>query len=210
MRVIVGLGNPGTQYELTRHNVGFLILDRFARENSLSFHASKFGYYYSEGSLDSSDFFLLKPTTYMNLSGLAVLDFLNEHPVDAEDLLVVADDVNLPLCRIRLRQSGSDGGHKGIKSIIYHLKSDAFPRLKFGIGNAFEKGEMANYVLGKFNQDEFEDVTKSINFSVELIEQFITGGYKSMLDYFSRFSSSIDKKKPNTRDSDKLTGKIQE
>ena len=209
MRVIVGLGNPGTKYELTRHNAGFLILDRFAGKNNLVFHASKFDFYYSEGSLDSSDFFLVKPTTYMNLSGLAILDFMNEHPVVTEDLLVVVDDVNIPLGQVRLRQSGSDGGHNGIKSIIYHLQNDAFPRLRFGIGSDFEKGEMADYVLSKFKHDEFADVTKSIDFSVELIEKFITGGYKSMLDYFSRFSNLINKPKQDFSDSDE-SSKIKE
>ena len=202
MRVVVGLGNPGTKYELTRHNAGFLILDRFAAKNNLTFHASKFNFYYSEGSLGSSDFFLVKPTTYMNLSGLAVLDFLEQYPIPAEDLIVVVDDVNLPTAQVRLRKSGSDGGHNGIKSIIYHLQSDAFPRLRFGIGSDFEKGEMADYVLSKFDSDDFDDVSKSIDFSTELIEQFIVGGYKLMLDHFSRFSSLVNKKDKNAPESD--------
>ncbi len=201
MHVIVGLGNPGTKYELTRHNVGFLILDLFAKKHNLKFNASKFDYYYSEGLLSSSDFFLIKPTTYMNLSGIAVLDSLNEHQIAYEDLLVIADDVNLSLGQVRLRQSGSDGGHNGIKSIIYHLQNDSFPRLRFGIGNEFDKGEMADFVLSKFDQDEFLDIRKSIDFSMELTEQFILGGYKSMIDYFSRFSNLINKKEPDSSNS---------
>lgn len=201
MRVVVGLGNPGTKYNLTRHNVGFLILDRLAEKYSLEFKPSKKDYYYSEGLLDSSDFFLVKPTTYMNLSGEAVLDFTDLHPVNVEDILVLVDDVNLLPGQIRLRKSGSDGGHNGIKSIIYHLQSDSFPRLRFGIGNEFEKGEMANFVLARFNKNELKDLEKSLDLSVKLIEKFICGGYKSMLDFFS-INSKKEKEEEKNRKSE--------
>lgn len=214
MRVVAGLGNPGTKYELTRHNVGFQILDRFAEKHRLRFKSSKKNYNYSEGVIntssketsqsrhclpdrqaadrlaeqieDSHDFFLVKPATFMNMSGEAILDFVRDHPVDLENLIVVFDDVNLPLGEVRLRKSGGDGGHNGIKSIIYHLQSNSFPRLRFGIGNEFEKGEMAQFVLDKFSKDEFKIIDESIKFAVGLIEEFIYGGYKTMLDYFSK------------------------
>ncbi|MFA5805135.1 MAG: aminoacyl-tRNA hydrolase [Melioribacteraceae bacterium] len=186
MRSIVGLGNPGKRYDFTRHNVGFQILDLFTKKNKIKFKASKGDYFYSEGSLKSSDFFLIKPLTYMNLSGVAVLDFVSEYSIDLEDLLIVYDDVNLQPGQIRLRKSGSDGGHNGIKSIIYHLQNDSFPRLRFGIGSEFEKGDMAEFVLAKFSSNEMRLVEESMEFTVELIEQFIAGGYKSMLDHFSK------------------------
>lgn len=186
MRSIVGLGNPGTRYDFTRHNVGFQILDLFAEKNKIKFKASKKDYFYSEGLFRSSDFFLVKPTTYMNSSGVAVLDFANEYSIDLENLLIVYDDVNLQPGQIRLRKSGSDGGHNGIKSIIYHLQNDTFPRLRFGIGSEFEKGDMAEFVLAKFSGKEMNLVEESLRFAVELIEQFIIGGYKSMLDLFSK------------------------
>lgn len=186
MHSIVGLGNPGRRYDFTRHNVGFQILDLFAEKNKIKFKASKKDYFYSEGLFRSSDFFLVKPTTYMNSSGIAVLDFVDEYSIDLKDLLIVYDDVNLQPGQIRLRKSGSDGGHNGIKSIIYHLQNDTFPRLRFGIGSEFEKGDMAEFVLAKFNNNEMNLVKESLNFAVELIEQFITGGYKSMLDFFSK------------------------
>ncbi len=186
MRSIVGLGNPGKRYDFTRHNVGFQILNQFAKKNKIKFIASKRDYFYSEGLLRSSDFFLIKPITYMNLSGVAVLDFVSEYSIDLEDLLIVYDDVNLPPGRIRLRKSGSDGGHNGISSIIYHLQNDAFPRLRFGIGSDFEKGDMAEFVLAKFSDNEMKQVEESIDFAVDLIEQFIARGYKSMLDHFSK------------------------
>ena len=186
MYVIVGLGNPGSKYELTRHNIGFQILDRFASIYKMKFKSAKKDYNYSEGVMNSSDFFLVKPASFMNLSGVAVSDFLADHPVELENMLVLVDDVNLPVGDVRLRKSGSDGGHNGIKSIIYSLENDSFPRLRFGIGNRFEKGEMANFVLDQFSREEFETVNKSIEFSVELIEKFISGGYKAMLDFYSR------------------------
>jgi len=198
LRVVVGLGNPGNKYKLTRHNVGFLILESFAAKHNLTFQPSKFDYYYSEGSFGPSDFFLVKPTTYMNLSGLAVLDFINQYQPDIDELLIVVDDVNLSLGQVRLRKGGSDGGHNGIKSIIYHLQSDSFPRLRFGIGNGFDKGEMADFVLSKFSETEIHSIEKSFDFSIELIEEFIIGGYKSMSDHFSKFSAAINKKEPES------------
>lgn len=186
MRAVIGLGNPGKKYESTRHNIGFIILDEIAYKHKLTFKPSKNDYLYSEGSILSSDFFLVKPTTYMNLSGIAIVDFLSKYLIPLNDILVIVDDVNLELGKIRLRQSGSDGGHNGLKSIIYHLQDDKFPRLRFGVGNKFEKGELADYVLDRFSQEELISIKESVNYTVELVEQFIVGGYKVMLDYFSK------------------------
>ncbi len=153
--------------------------------------------------MNSSDFFLMKPTSFMNLSGVAVSDFLEDHPIDIESILVLVDDVNLQVGEIRLRKSGSDGGHNGIKSILYHLQNDSFPRLRFGIGSEFEKGEMANFVLAQFTKEEFEVVNRSIEFSVELIERFISGGYKEMLDFYSKSKKkSLDSIDESTSDTD--------
>ncbi len=185
MYLVVGLGNPGSEYELTRHNIGFQILDSFAQKNRLKFRASKKDYYYSEGTQDSSDFFLMKPASYMNLSGVPLLEFLQDHPVQTENILLLVDDVNLPVGEIRLRRSGSDGGHNGIKSIIYHLQYDSFPRLRFGIGNNFDKGEMADFVLDRFSKEEEASVSKGIEFATELVQKFISGGFKAMLDFYS-------------------------
>ena len=186
MRAVIGLGNPGKKYESTRHNIGFIILDEIAYKHKLTFKPSKNDYLYSEGSILSSDFFLVKPTTYMNLSGIAIVDFLSKYLIPLNNILVIVDDVNLELGKIRLRQSGSDGGHNGLKSIIYHLQDDKFPRLRFGVGNKFEKGELADYVLDRFSQEELNSIKESVNYTVELVEQFIVGGYKVMLDYFSK------------------------
>jgi PTH1 family peptidyl-tRNA hydrolase len=209
LRVVVGLGNPGNKYKLTRHNVGFLILDAFASKHNLIFQPSKFDFFISEGSIGPSDFFLVKPATYMNLSGLAVLDLVNQHHPGLDELLIVVDDINLPLGQIRLRKTGSDGGHNGIKSIIYHLQSDSFPRLRFGIGDEFAKGEMADFVLSEFSETEIKSIEKSIDFSLNLIEAFINDGFQSMLNHFSKFGNMINKKeieKPENGKQDGLTG----
>lgn len=203
MRAVIGLGNPGKKYESTRHNIGFLILDAFAEKQRLLFKSSKRDYLYSEGTLRSSDFFLIKPTTFMNLSGLAVLDFISDHPTGMNDLLIITDDVNLELGKIRLRQSGGDGGHNGLKSIIYNLQNDNFPRLRFGVGNKFNEGELADYVLDRFSDNELESIKEGFELSVELVYHFIEGGYKSMMDHFSRFNKI---KKSDQQESDKIEG----
>lgn len=200
---MIGLGNPGKKYESTRHNIGFLILDAFAEKQRLLFKSSKRDYLYSEGTLRSSDFFLIKPTTFMNLSGLAVLDFISDHPTGINDLLIITDDVNLELGKIRLRQSGGDGGHNGLKSIIYNLQNDNFPRLRFGVGNKFNEGELADYVLDRFSDNELESIKEGFELSVELVYHFIEGGYKSMMDHFSRFNKI---KKSDQQESDKIEG----
>jgi PTH1 family peptidyl-tRNA hydrolase len=150
--LIVGLGNPGKQYEQTRHNVGFMVLDRLAGASGATFQSvpkwqSHLAKIPGDGTL------LLKPQTFMNLSGRAVQQILSFHKWTPEQMLVIYDDVALPLGTLRFREKGSAGGHNGIKSIIQHLGSDAFPRLKLGIG-ASEPGEMTGHVLGKFSPDE--------------------------------------------------------
>lgn len=202
MRCVVGLGNPGKKYALTRHNIGFTILDRFAEKHKLEFYPSKKNFCFTEGKQLSSDFFLIKPTTYMNMSGLAVRDYVSENQIELADILIVFDDVNLPPGKVRLRKSGSDGGHNGIKSIIYQLQDNNFPRLRFGIGSDFQRGEMADYVLSRFNPEESEIINTQIEFTVELIEEFINGGYKSMSDYFAKKSQIKKDNDADTMDKD--------
>ncbi len=197
MKAVVGIGNPYKKYELTKHNIGFIILDFFAEKKKLFFKPSKKDYYYTSGVSGTTHYFLIKPTTYVNLSGIAVADFLEENNLRTEDMLVIVDDVNLEMGQIRIRKSGSDGGHNGLKSIIYHTQSDSFPRLRFGIGSDFEKGEMADYVLSKFDKKQFESIKDNISFSVELIEEFIENGTQKMLDYFSKNSKGNNEKSNN-------------
>ena len=191
MRCIIGLGNPGKKYELTRHNIGFLAVDSFALKNRLSFSPSKFQYYYSEGKILSSEFFLIKPTTYMNLTGLAVLDFLSEYQLSIEDFLIIVDDINLPIGKIRIRKNGGDGGHNGLKSIIYHLQSESFPRIRIGIGNSLNNEQLTNFVLDRFTKNEEMVLNSCFELVAELIYSFIVGGYSEMLDKYSQTQKEL-------------------
>ena len=190
MRIILGIGNPGSRYQLNRHNIGFMLLDYFANKNSLSFSPSKGDYYFASGGLEQSHYILIKPTTYVNNSGLAASDALKLFNIDVTDFLVVYDDINLEFTKLRVRASGGDGGHNGISSIIYHLSTNKFPRLRIGVGGDFEKGEMATYVLTNFNNSEIKLLNKTFDEGSALIEEFIKGGLKQMLDANSKLSNS--------------------
>ena len=187
MRVIVGIGNPGSRYKNNRHNVGFQFLDFFVKKKLLSFKASKFDYLFTEGEFSGNPFVLIKPVTFVNLSGVAVLNCVNNFDVNVKDLLIVIDDVNLETALIRIRKSGGDGGHNGLKSIIYHLNSNEFPRLRIGVGKDFKVGQLSDYVLTDFNENEHLKLCKSFDLSIQLIESFVADGYDKMLNTFSRF-----------------------
>lgn len=204
MFCIVGLGNPGARYQLSRHNVGFIIIDHLAEKHGLKFHPSQGDYFISEGSLRSSDFFLVKPTTFMNNSGLVISDIVNNQNVELDNILILVDDINIDLGEIRIRKSGSDGGHNGLNSIIFHLNKNKFARLRFGVGNKFDKGSQAEFVLDNFNSVELDFIKDKIEFSVKLVEEFIFGGYKTMSNYFSK---SIKEKKDSLSQSDQKISK---
>lgn len=186
MRAILGIGNTGRNYLKNRHNAGFILLDYFAEKHSLSFKPSKEDYYYCSGKIGDSEFLLIKPTTYVNNSGIAALQVSQLHHLNTSDLLVVYDDINLEVASVRVRASGGDGGHNGISSIIYHLQSETFPRIRIGIGNNFEKGFMADYVLSDFSNEEFAALKDTFEYSSGLLEEFIKGGLKQLLDANSK------------------------
>ncbi len=194
MKVIVGLGNPGNQYIDTRHNIGFIILDAFAKKHNLNFIPGK-GEYYSVGSnLVTSHFYLYKPTTFMNLSGNAVAQIVETQNMQLDDLLIITDDIHLSTGKVRFRASGGDGGHNGLKSIIYSLETTKFNRLRFGVGNKFEDGKMPNYVLDKFYENEKEIIRLGVDFSVNLIEHFILDGKKGMMNFYSKEINKVNNK----------------
>lgn len=190
MRCILGIGNPGSNYINTRHNIGFQLIDGFASKLNLNFIPSKSEYYFSEGKIGENHFCLVKPTTFVNNSGVAALSCIQYFRISSQDLLVVVDDVNIKFGEIRLRKSGGDGGHNGLKSIIYHLNTDDFPRLRFGIGEDFEKGSLSDYVLSKFSKEENEALENISLTTYNLFNSFITGGYDYMLSEFSRLKNS--------------------
>jgi PTH1 family peptidyl-tRNA hydrolase len=186
LRAVFGIGNPGGKYESTRHNIGFIILDNFVEKHGIKFKNAGKSFLSVKGNFEGEDFILIKPTTYVNLSGVAAFSVLNENNVDIEEFLVVCDDINLTLGDIRIRAKGGDGGHNGLKSVIQNLSTQNFPRLRFGIGSEFGSGELADYVLGEFSDDEISKIEKPLEFSLDLLESFIKGGFKSMLDFYSR------------------------
>ncbi|MDP4221059.1 MAG: aminoacyl-tRNA hydrolase [Bacteroidota bacterium] len=162
--MFIGLGNPGKEYEGTRHNIGFAIVDSLEQllERSSGWKAGKGEYYYAKGKLAGEDVLLAKPITYMNLSGRAVRDILAFFKEGISDLVVICDDIAIPLGQLRLRSGGSDGGHNGLSSIIYELGTDEFARLRFGVGADFYPGEQAKYVLSKFKASESKLVDEMI------------------------------------------------
>ncbi|MCL5030990.1 MAG: aminoacyl-tRNA hydrolase [Bacteroidetes bacterium] len=186
MRAVLGIGNPGNRYKDNRHNAGFMLVDYFAAIHSLSFSPSKSDFYLSESEIDGSKYILIKPTTYVNNSGIVALFIVDNYKIDPQDLLVIHDDINIETAKIKIKISGGDGGHNGVNSIIYHLASDNFPRLRIGIGGNFEKGEMANYVLSDFGIEEKLQLDKSFKSANHLIEQFVIGGVKQLLDANSK------------------------
>lgn len=185
MRIILGIGNPGSQYKNNRHNVGFMFLDFLANKYSLKFVPSKNDYYYADGKLGECEFSLIKPSTFVNNSGTAALNSSTNFNTRIEDILVISDDINLEPGILKIKSHGGDGGHNGIASIIYHLNSNKFPRLRIGVGNKFESGRMAEYVLSDFNLEESKLLENSFEKGISLVENFIKGGLKQMLDHHS-------------------------
>ncbi|MEM1002641.1 MAG: aminoacyl-tRNA hydrolase [Bacteroidota bacterium] len=182
--LIVGLGNIGPKYQETRHNIGFKILDHFAAKEELTFETVKFGdrcVY----KLKGRTFILMKPSTFMNLSGKAVTYWLTKEKVPLENLLIIADDLNLPFGSIRLKTKGSDGGHNGLKDIQDKLSTTKYPRFRFGISNSFNKGQQVEYVLGEWDPQERIALEERLNTSLELIKSFALSGPSQTMNTFN-------------------------
>jgi PTH1 family peptidyl-tRNA hydrolase len=186
VRAVLGIGNIGLRYQRNRHNAGFLVLDYFAQNRSIKFKAAKGDYYFCEGALNQVHYFLIKPSNYVNNSGVAALQFLEKHKIDISDLLVVCDDVNMKMGKLRVRKSGGDGGHNGLTSIIYHLNSDQFSRLRIGIGSDFNEGELSSYVLDDFSENDAKILKTVFKDSSLLVEEFIVGGIEALLNANSK------------------------
>ena len=181
MRKIVGLGNPGEEYQTTKHNIGFMVLDKFAAKRKMSFKKDSNCMIAKRAS-----FCLLKPTTYMNLSGKAI----KRYAEDINDLLVICDDIYLPFGEIRLRQSGGDGGHNGLLSIIEELNTADFNRMRIGVGQPEHSKLLKDYVLGDFTPSELQILEKTSEFALKLIDCFIANGFQSMINYYSKNKKS--------------------
>ena len=182
--LIVGLGNPGDEYAGTRHNTGFMILDAFAKASNIVFEDKRYGFV-AETSLKGRKLFLLKPTTYMNLSGNAVRYWLNKENIDQSRLLVIVDDLSLPLGAFRLKASGSNGGHNGLGN-IQQLIGQQYARLRMGIGNDFPRGAQVDWVLGKYSDDDKKVLQPSIDCAVDIIKSFVLAGIDNTMNAYNK------------------------
>ena len=182
--LIVGLGNIGPKYHNTRHNIGFQVLDELADEENLTFETDKLGDV-ATYKFKGRSFILLKPSTYMNLSGKAVNYWLQKEKVPLENLLVITDDLNLPFGSIRLKTKGSDGGHNGLKDIQAQLNTTKYNRFRFGISDEFSKGRQVDYVLGEWEEEERKKLPERLKKSVELIKSFGTAGINNTMNTFN-------------------------
>ena len=185
MRVIFGIGNPGIRYENTRHNAGFLLLDFFAKNKSICFKEAPGEYLEASAKIGDQYYSLIKPLTFVNNCGFAAKQVCEKHEIEPENFLVVCDDSNLENYVLRVRLSGGDGGHNGLSSIIYHLITDEFPRIRIGIGRNSVKEDLADYVLSEFSKSELEEYQTTFKNASFLLENFITGGNKKMLEAYS-------------------------
>ena len=182
--LIVGLGNIGPDYELTRHNTGFMVLDAFAKASNTVFSDRRYGFV-AETSLKGRKVVLLKPSTFMNLSGNAVRYWLNKENINQHRMLVVSDDVALPLGQFRLKASGSNGGHNGLGHIQQLIGQD-YPRLRMGIGNDYPVGGQIDWVLGRYDEDELQQLQPSIDTAVEIIKSFVLAGIDITMNQFNK------------------------
>ena len=182
--LIVGLGNIGAEYVNTRHNIGFKVVDFFARKESISFQTAKLGEI-AEFKIKGRTIFLLKPNTYMNLSGKAVKYWMDKENIAKENILVITDDLNLAFGTIRIKTKGSDGGHNGLKNIQLVLNSMEYPRFRFGISDEFKKGRQVDYVLGEWNDDEKTKLPERLELASEIIKSFALAGLNETMNTYN-------------------------
>jgi PTH1 family peptidyl-tRNA hydrolase len=185
--LIIGLGNIGDEYADTRHNIGFIVADAFAIALKSTFSTDRYASV-AKGSLKGRQIVIIKPSTFMNLSGKAVRYWMQKEDVPLENTLIIVDDLALPLGGLRLRAKGSDGGHNGLISIIEYLESTDFARLRMGIGSDFAKGYQVDYVLGRWTKDEEKILLPEIDRAVEIIKNFILTGIERTMNFFNKKS----------------------
>ena len=189
--MICGLGNPGSEYAGTRHNTGYMVLDAFAKASNICFEDKRYGYV-AETTIKGRKVLLLKPTTFMNLSGNAVRYWLNKEHIDQHNLLVVSDDVALPLGDFRLKANGSNGGHNGLGHIQQLIGTD-YPRLRMGIGNDYPRGGQIDWVLGHYSEADMQQLQPAIDLAVEIIKSFVLAGIDITMNQFNKLG-----KRPKT------------
>lgn len=188
--LIVGLGNIGAEYAHTRHNIGFDVVEALAAKHGVGFRTDRLAAV-AEFKLKGKQVILIEPSTYMNLSGKAVKYWMDKEKIPAEQVLVVVDELALPISKLRLRPGGSDAGHNGLKSIQELLQTTAYPRLRFGIGNDYPKGRQAEFVLSKWSPAEQPVVQKKIAACVEVIESFVLTGIERTMNHANKIEITL-------------------
>ena len=182
--LIVGLGNIGAEYDMTRHNTGFMVLDAFAKASNIVFDDRRYGFV-AETSLKGRKIILLKPSTFMNLSGNAVRYWLDKENIDQQRLLVISDDVALPLGAFRLKAKGSNGGHNGLGHIQQLIGQD-YARLRMGVGNDFPRGMQIDWVLGRYSEEQLKELQPSIDIAVDIIKSFVLAGIDVTMNQYNK------------------------
>jgi PTH1 family peptidyl-tRNA hydrolase len=185
LKLFVGLGNPGKEYEQTRHNVGFMVIDELAKRWNISFQATKFRGMMGSAIISGEKVALCKPLTYMNLSGECVRPLMDYYDIDVDDVIVIYDDLDLSPGKIRLRMKGSSGGHNGIKSLIQHLGTQEFKRIRIGIGRPDNGQKVTDYVLGRFTKEESSAVTEAVLRAADACEKAVTAPFLQVMNEFN-------------------------
>lgn len=186
MYLIAGLGNPGSQYEMTRHNIGFHAIDYIADELGVKIKKLKYKAIYGECEINGEKVFLVKPQTYMNLSGDSIVELVRFFKIPIENVIIISDDISLDTGRLRIRSKGSAGGHNGLKSIIYQLQSEDFARVRIGVGSPEHKDyDLADYVLGRFTKDEIPVLEEAIVKAYKACHEIIARGVQSAMNRYN-------------------------
>jgi len=200
MKLIVGLGNPGRDYAGTRHNIGFEVIQKLSYDHNIEINRAKFRAHFGEGRIGGEKVILARPQTFMNLSGEAVRDIMAFYRIPQEDLIVVYDDVSLAPGAIRVRETGSAGGHNGIKNLLYHLETDEFLRVRVGIGEKPPGLDLADYVLSKFKPNEMEDIISGITQATDAVELILREGAKAAMNKYNKKQSPPKDEKPTAKE----------
>lgn len=184
MKLVVGLGNPGKEYEKTRHNMGFMVVDRYAAKHGLSYQKEKFHGLYFETTIQGEKVIFLKPQSYINLSGEVISKFMDYYKIPVSDLFVIHDDLDLPFCKLKLKKTGSSGGHNGLKNIESHLHTKDYKRLKLGISND-KKMDTKDYVLGRFSFEDQKALEELIDYACLILEDYFVLSFDQLMNRYN-------------------------
>lgn len=198
MKIIAGLGNPGKEYGNTRHNVGFEVIAKLAYDYNIDMNRSKFKAVMGEGRIGFEKVVLLQPITYMNLSGECLREAVNFYKCDKKDIIVVCDDINLPLSYIRVRAKGTDGGQKGLRNIMYQLGYDDFTRVRVGVGEKPKEWDLKDYVLSKFTKEEEKDIIKGITDAADAVSMIVKADGE-VSEAMNKYNKKVSKPKPEEK-----------